>query len=70
MTVFKEGGRGKNLSESLRQEVGFYIILHCMQAGWLSLHMVSCLGDLPEGLLRGLLEVVNWSFFLGKKSTD
>ena len=37
----------KNLTESLRQEVGFCIILHCMQTGWL-FQMFSCLHDLPQ----------------------
>ena len=53
-TVFKgeNGGVGNNLSESSRQEAGFYIILHCIQAGCLSLRMLYCPSDLPAGLIR------------------
>ena len=53
---------GKNLSESSRQEVGFFSILHCVQTGWLCLQMLSCLHDLPAGLLSGLSGVDNYSF--------
>ena len=33
MTVFKGENGGKNLSESLRREAGFCIVLHCIQTG-------------------------------------
>ena len=58
MTVFKGENEGKNLSESLRQEVGFCIILHCIWTGWLSFHVLSCPGVLPAGLFRGLVGVM------------
>ena len=32
---FLKGTGGKNLSESSREEVGFCVIFHCMQTGWL-----------------------------------
>ena len=54
---FLKGKRGKNLSEYSRQEVGFCIILHCVQTGWLFLQKLPCLHDLPAGFLRGLLWV-------------
>ena len=55
---------GKNLCESTRQEVGFSILLYGVQSGW-TFQMLSCLGDLPAGLLRGkrVLEVESQSFF-------
>lgn len=54
---FLKGKGGKSLHESLRQEVGFCIFLNCVQTGWLSLQMFSCLSDLPAEMLRGLLGV-------------
>lgn len=49
--------RGKDLSESWRQDVGLHILLRCMSSGHLSLHMSISLHDMPAGSLRGLLRV-------------
>ena len=61
MTVSKGTKRGE--SQAVIEAAGWVLRPSPLRADWLTLQMLSCLSDLPAGLLRGLLGAESWSFF-------